>query len=71
MLFRSEAAAAVPALISLLEDVDDDVRGYAVRALGRIGPAARAGAAAISALVNDENGAVCEEAATALALIGG
>ena len=45
------------------------MRGYAARALGRIGPAASAATPALRSLLEDENGAVREEARAALELI--
>jgi HEAT repeat protein len=60
------AKEAIPHLVPLLKDVDDDVRLAAVKTLAAIGPAAAATAPNLRPLLDDDSDIVCEAAAAAL-----
>lgn len=69
--FRAAAAGAVPPLVALLKNENPAVRRQAVRALGKIGEAARPHVAEIVALTDsDPEAGVQEQAAEALGDIG-
>lgn len=62
--------AAVPALITALEDADRDVRAQAARALARMGPKAEAAIPALIEALDDDDKFVRQGAARALGQIG-
>ena len=62
--------AAVPALITALDDPDRDVRAQAARALARMGPQAEAAIPALIDALDDDNKEVRQGAARALGQIG-
>jgi len=62
--------AAVPMLIELLEDADDQVRFAACNALAAIGPAARQAIPALLTMLGDSNVFYRRNASIALARIG-
>jgi serine/threonine protein kinase len=65
------AAAAVPALVDVLDDQDDNVRWTAATTLGKIGPAAGDAVPALAAALADRGDPVIHKhAAAALAAIG-
>jgi HEAT repeat protein len=66
---KSEAAAIVPALTSVLGDEDAFVRRDAARALGRFGPESRSALPALLPLLRDQNAGVRKAAVAALAAI--
>jgi HEAT repeat protein/lysophospholipase L1-like esterase len=70
-LGRIEAPEAVRPLMRALHDPDDHVRVHAARALGKLGPLARAAADALTAASGDPNTDVRQEAARALQRIHG
>jgi HEAT repeat protein len=59
---------AVPVLTAALDD--EKARGAAVRALGRIGPPAKAAASGLTAILADKDDQLVSDAALALAAIG-
>ena len=61
---------AVPALVEALNNEHEDVRRHAARALGEIGPDAKAAVPVLLEVLNDEDEDVCECAAEALGKIG-
>jgi HEAT repeat protein/lysophospholipase L1-like esterase len=61
---------SVPALVSALGSEDPRVRTQAAWALGRIGPAAKAGVSALAKALQDRSESVRLSAATALGLLG-
>jgi len=66
-----EARIAIPPLIELLKDKDEDVQRAAVEALGKIGPEAQIAILALTELLNDEEEDVRTAAAEALEKIKG
>lgn len=62
--------AAVPALITALEDADRDVRAQATRALARMGPKAEEAIPALIEALDDDDKEVRRGAARALGQIG-
>lgn len=65
----SAGTDALPTLTAGLTDANDHVRGGSARALGMIGPAARAAERSLAGALTDANARVREEAAGALGLI--
>jgi HEAT repeat protein len=61
---------AVPVLLELLQDSDNEVRWAAVSVLGRIGAPAAGAVSALAAALKDESQVVREAAVMALAIIG-
>ena len=60
---------AVPELVQALDDEDRDVRRYAARALGDIGPEAREAVPKLTNLLHDEDRLVRNASRKALARI--
>jgi HEAT repeat protein len=69
-LFQIESEAGIAALIDLLQDQSKDVRGYALRAIASVGPAARACAPVLIKVLSDEDEDMRLKAALALASFG-
>jgi hypothetical protein len=65
------AAAAVPALISTLEDLDPHLRQESARALGQIGASAKRAVPALEAAAESSDPTLREAARTALERING
>jgi HEAT repeat protein len=68
--FGPRASPAVPALIQVLGDADEDARWNAADALGQIGPEARAAVPRLIAVLKDESAEVREHSAESLGQIG-
>lgn len=68
--FASEAAAATPALIKLLEHSNPDVRSLTARAIGWVGPSAEEAIPQLRLLLQDPEPQVRSDAADALRAIG-
>lgn len=69
-LFQVESEAGVAVLIDLLRDKSKDVRGYALRAIASLGPAARAAAPILTETLEDEDEEMRFKSALALASFG-
>lgn len=66
----ADAKAAVPALVDLLGDADENLRWRAARTLGAIGPDAAPAVPTLAERLSDENPLVRAQSAYALGLIG-
>jgi HEAT repeat protein len=66
---RTDATPALPILIRVLSDPDEEIRGYAVDTIGGIGPKAREAVPAIETALGDKNAFVRVQAAAALSKV--
>lgn len=69
-LFQVETEAGVAVLLELLQDTSKSARNYALRAIGSIGPQARAATPILLKLLQDEDEEMRFNSALALARIG-
>jgi HEAT repeat protein len=69
-LFQTGSETGVAVLMELLQDQSQDVRGYALRAVASLGPAAKAAAPILNEILRDEDEDMRFKAALALASFG-